>query len=102
MPNLLPLAKLFVRKVFRIEPRTTGLMVYDSCTSFVDQWLVKSPGVLVYKPYSGPATFVARNKVRVPGRPLLALVISFFKYDGKTVVEKFAEVSPLFCMSLGL
>ena len=73
-------------------------MIYDNCTSFVDQWLGKSHGSLVYAPYSGRATFVARNKVPIHGRHGLALVIYFYKLDGK----KLANVGLLLCMSLML
>ena len=73
-------------------------MIHNSCTSFVDQWLGKSPGRLSQSPYSGPATFKAKNKVPVPGHPGLALVILFYKPDGK----QFAIVGLLLCMSLVL
>ncbi len=73
-------------------------MIYNSCNSFVDQWLGISTGVLFHSPYNGPAKFVARNGVVIPGRPGLVLVISFFKIDGK----KFAEVSQLLYVSLVL
>ena len=77
---------------------TSGLMIYNSCNSFVAQWLGKSTGTLVYYPYSGPATFVAHNDVQVPGRRRPALGISFSRRDGKS----FAKVSLLHCMSLAL
>lgn len=73
-----------------VRPRE--LMIYNSCNSFVDQWLGVSTGALTYTAYSGSSSFVALNKTTIPGRPVNFLVVLFYKGDEG---EKFAHVSPL-------
>jgi len=70
---------LYTLQVFCIEPRTSGLMIYNSYNSFVDRWLGISTGALAYDHHSDSSGFEARNRVQIPGSLGLSLVISFFK-----------------------
>lgn len=73
-------------KVMKVTKTGSSNPTADGATVY--QWLGTSTGNLAYSAYSGSSRFVARNRVRVPGRPGDSLVVAFFKgADGR---EQFA------------